>query len=199
MIFLINFNAFKVIHLGRQTNIFKHDVMEKSRYSVPKKQKASLKLSSNQLEHEMGRKPKRAKFLIDSYANNLDLSDTNTSSSSSSSSSSTSTNFNSPLSNQSQSFEAPYYNHSITNHPEINVLQNLTQPYQYVTNQIPFTFPAYDYSSYSRNYFDNISYGMVNEQGYATTAYSSGNQFNYYSQLTAQYNQYADSNDRNKI
>ena len=166
---------------------------------MPKKQKASLKSSANQLEQEMGRKPKRAKLLIDNSAKSLDLSDTTTSSLSSSSSSSTSTNFNSPLSNQRKSFEVPYCIHSITNHPEIDVLQNVTQPNQYVTNQIPYSYPAYDYFSqyYSRKYFDNINYGMVNEQGYATTAYSSGNQFNYYSQLPAQYNQYADSNDRN--
>ena len=184
------FNLNLAIHLGRQKNIFKHQVMENSKYSLPIKHKAApFELSPENTDLQV-RQPKRAR--LTSSDTSLDYSD----SASSSSSSSHKLPVNSPPSSE-MVYAKPTYNtylnrNESSTYQSTNSNQQPKSTYSYLCQPeaSPYYYSAYDQflanthlsQIYTKNLINNFNTGAINENTYASNGavpFLFGNQFNY--------------------
>ena len=172
---IIFFYFHKVSHIGRQTNIFKHQIIENMKIGVATRHKRpSSNLASNESSpvtvSDQVRKSKRAK--LTSSDNSLDTSD------------SSSVSIPAQIDNIPLNDSPP--NHSVLQNNYFDSYPQST--YQSVSAEFPNYYSAYaqPYNQmYSRNFFENFNYGLVGVNQYANANFFfPGNQF------SAKYNTY---------
>jgi hypothetical protein len=162
------FIFFKAIHLGRQTNIFKHQVMENSKYSLPIKHKACSTSPLSLNDSEVTVNPKRIK--LSHSEDSLDFSDA------ASPSSSTSICSQNSIENQ---VIPPIVNPHLNDQAQ----QNLFYSYRQASSNYGYTSEMY-----SRNFsYDKVNGPPLTFQFNKTPAYYFENQYIHNAQLLPNY------------